>query len=232
MEVQVSENYSRLKGASWFPKMLDRQVLVVGAGGIASWLSLLLSRAGAELIIYDGDVIEEHNLSGQLYSTNDIGSFKVQALNRIIMDFCNKSPEYFEEMYNEYSPSNEIVVTGLDNMVARKVVFDNWIKFLQENSDKADESILIDGRLNAETLQIFCIKGNDLLSQEKYRKEALFSDSEVEEQDCTFKQTSHCAAMIASHMVGFLTNFLGESFREVPYFYSYKIPINFTSDEC
>jgi hypothetical protein len=50
------------------------------------------------------------------------------------------------------------------------------------------------------------------------------------------KQTSHSAAMIASHMVGFFTNHMtnnavGEKDRTVPFFWEYFIPINYINEE-
>ena len=60
------------------------------------------------------------------------------------------------------------------------------------------QEFFIDGRLTAEQLQIYCVKYQDI---ERYRTEALFSDSDVPDAPCTMKQTSHVAAMIASYMV-------------------------------
>lgn len=239
METAVNNtinSMSRFKGASWFNKIYGRDVLIIGQGGIASWLSILVARTGANLITFDGDRVEQHNMSGQLFKSSQIGMAKVDAVAENIREFCTSddhipSIETFTEMYGENSPANPIVLTGLDNMVARRVSFLNWIKFIEENPELENECLFIDGRLNAEKLQIFCIKGTDKHSQKIYLEKYLFSDNEVEEQDCTFKQTSHCAAMIAAHMVGFLTNFFGEEFREVPFIYSYVLPINLTTDE-
>lgn len=233
VEISVKDNYSRFKSASWFNKLKGRDILVVGCGGIASWLSLLLARVGVNMYIFDEDLIEAHNQSGQLFKNNDIGKLKVKAISNIISEFCDNevSVEIFEEMYTEWSSTNPIVMTGLDNMKARKIVFTNWIKHLEENPKEKDIALLIDGRLNAESFSIFCVKGNDLTAIENYKKEALFDDSEVEEQLCSLKQTSHMAACVASHMVGFLTNAFGEEFREIPYFYRYDLPINFTTND-
>ena len=57
-------------------------------------------------------------------------------------------------------------------------------------------------RLTMEQLQIFCVTPDKIEEYEKH----LFDDSEVEDAPCTMKQTSHSAAMIASHMVGLFSN--------------------------
>ena len=85
-------------------------------------------------------------------------------------------------------------------------------------------------RLTMEQLQIFCVTPDRI---EEYEREHLFDDSEVEDAPCTMKQTSHSAAMIASHMVGLFTNHITniyerEIIRDIPFYYEYFIPITLT----
>lgn len=234
---EVEPQYGRVKGASWFPLLYKRHVMVLGQGGIGSWTSLLLSRIGCNLHIFDMDTYEVHNMTGQIVKLSDVGKSKVEAMYDVIGEFspmCEVNT--YPAKYEEGSPRNDIMICGFDNMTARKVAFKNW----KENLDKSDVSqrcnfFFQDGRLLAEHLQILNIPGDrpDLI--EKYEKEYLFDDSEVAEVECTFKQTSHCAAMIASHMVSFLTNWVSNVDRKskgqpagrvVPFFYEYLIPAN------
>ena len=61
-------------------KILSSRVLVVGAGGLGSPVTEFLSRAGVGSIgIIDNDKVTLSNLHRQsLYSTSDIGKFKVK----------------------------------------------------------------------------------------------------------------------------------------------------------
>jgi hypothetical protein len=82
-------------------------------------------------------------------------------------------------------------------------------------------------------LQIFCVTPENA---DRYAREHLFHDSAVEEAPCTMKQTSHTAAMIGSLMSAFFTNhitnvYLGETLREVPFYYEFVVPMNFTQSE-
>lgn len=230
-QITTKDGYSRFKGLSWFNNLYKKDILVIGQGGIGSWCSLLLARAGATLHTFDMDNFEAHNKSGQLVRNQDIGKNKAVALYDIITDFCEEnSTTVYTEKYTKDSITNNIVIMGVDNMEARKTGFKNWVEFLNENPEERENSLFIDGRLSATSLQIFCIKGNDLENIAIYQNLHLFDDKDVQEEECTMKQTSHCATMIASHMVAFLTNFLAPENYDVPFYYSYLIPLNFTEN--
>lgn len=239
---------SRFKDAPWFPKE-QVDTIVGGAGGIGSWLSLMLSRAGFFPIVYDFDRLEEHNLAGQLYSKEDAEKLtpKVDALKILCKSFADTDITVMNEKYTKDSMSHHYVFSAFDNMQARKDMFGAWKEYVKEWQDyndtlKAGEEgfsefssyipIFIDGRLTAEQMQIFCVTPDRIEEYEKH----LFDDSEVEDTPCTMKQTSHSAAMIASHMVGFFTNHMTnnaeeDSVRAVPFMWEYFIPINYINEE-
>ena len=232
---KIAPRYSRVKGASWFPLLFERDVMVLGQGGIGSWLTLLLARIGCNLHTFDMDRFEDHNMTGQFISKEYIGINKSEAIANLVSEFTSANIQCNPEAYTEDSFSNNIMICGFDNMKARKIAFENWVKNLDGKSDS--NAFFQDGRLLAEQLQIFNIPGDrpDLI--DRYQKNYLFSDEEIAEVDCTFKQTSHCAAMIASHMVGFLTNWASNADRIsngkmggriIPFSYEYLIPANIT----
>ena len=237
---------SRFKDAPWFPKE-ETNVIVGGAGGIGSWLTLMLSRAGFFPIVYDFDILEEHNLAGQLYTKLDAEQnvLKVDALKGLCKHFADTDITVMSEKYTKDSMSHHYVFSAFDNMQARKDMFNSWREYVKEWKEFKDiavmsketntniiEPIFIDGRLTAEQMQIFCVTPDKI---EEYKKH-LFDDTEVQDAPCTMKQTSHSAAMIASHMVGFFTNHMtnnavGEKDRTVPFFWEYFIPINYINEE-
>jgi hypothetical protein len=240
LEEQVAPQYGRVKGASWFPLLYKRDVMVLGQGGIGSWVSLLLSRVGANLYIYDMDHYEEHNMTGQVVRKSDTGKPKVAAMSDIIKEFspdCEVNP--FNIRYEEATETNDVVICGFDNMNARRTSFNNWKSYVQKlPMEDRKNCFFQDGRLLSEHMQIFNIPGDreDLIK--KYEDSYLPSDeefTETEEPDCTFKQTSHCAAMIGSHMVGFLTNWISNAQgkgpkRIIPFLYEYSVSLNMTEN--
>lgn len=216
----------RFKDAPWFP-IEDTYCIVGGAGGIGSWLTFLLSRIGYKAIVYDFDIVEAHNIGGQLYGKSHIGKKKVVALQEIVKDFCDIDLEIHDEAYVADSMTATYVFSAFDNMKARKDMFERWYDI----NKGITTAIFIDGRLTMEQLQIFCVTPDQA---SMYRDDHLFDDNEVEEAPCTLKQTSHSAAMIASNMTAFFTNHItnvkeGNKVRSTPFFQEYFIPLNMTT---
>jgi hypothetical protein len=238
----VPNQFSRLKGAKWFNIASQMTVLILGQGGIGSWLSLFMTRLGTTIHIWDFDRYEEHNMSGQLVRNEDMGKYKTQAIHEILCLLNNNPVIYTNEIqYSHESYSGDIVMCAFDNMDARKVAFHKWKADLEGGiklkKDHGKFCFFQDGRLNAEQFQIINIPGDRPDLMEKYESEYLFDDAVVEEVDCTFKQTSHCAAMIAAHMTGFYTNWLTNvqendpKYSQLPFFFEYVVPFNMINQD-
>jgi len=224
----------RFKDAPWFSKDGGKHKAVIGgAGGIGSWLALFLARAGFEIVVYDPDHVELHNLGGQLYTINDVTRHKTTALRYMIRNFANVDITEYAVKLTQSTATCPFCFSAFDNMTARRDMFEVWkrsYQFIRE--DTGIEPIFIDGRLLMEQLQIFCVTKNTI---EQYDQEYLFEDSEVEDAPCTMRQTSHIAAVIGGLMTGFFTNHISnmiakQKIRNVPFFYEYFLPMNLTSE--
>lgn len=232
--MEAAAQYNRLKGGEWFPFLYKKDIIVVGQGGIGSYLTYYLSRIGATLYTFDHDSFEVHNMSGQLVRNTDIDKNKAEAVKALIKEL---SPDCEIETHGKYTAesfTNDIVVCGLDDMDARLQAFLNWEAQLTPETEK--ESLFMDGRLLAEMYQIYTITGNNVKDRKRYREEALFTNKEAEEPICTFKQTSHAAGIIAGMMTSFLINWAVNTFGEpdtriFPYFYEHTLPYNIITKE-
>ncbi|HEY4062305.1 MAG TPA: ThiF family adenylyltransferase [Puia sp.] len=230
--MEVAAQYGRVKGGEWFSLLHKKDIMVLGQGGIGSWTSLLISRIGCNLYLFDHDRFEQHNMSGQLVRAKDINKRKTDAVTEIIKEFSPDATVESDGMYKEDSSVSNIMICGFDNMEARKLAFRKWREFLMLIPESQRKYCFFqDGRLNAELLQIFNIPGDDYAFIEEYESTHLFNGDEVPPQPCTFSQTTHCAAMIAGHMVGFLTNWITNAnsdtpMRAVPHFWEYIAPLN------
>ncbi len=223
------EIHERFKDADWFDPN-ETTATVGGAGGIGSYLCFLLTRQNVIPICYDFDIIETHNLGGQLYRTVDIGKTKVSAIKEIIYSLTGKLITDVNRKFDNDSYITPIAFSAFDSMEARKVMFERWCSL-------PDKQIFIDGRMNAEQGQIYFVTPDRI---EDYKK-TLFEDSEVEELPCTYKSTSYCATMIASVMIAGFNNYRANiktktEIRELPFEVHYmlqlfKFNVNFKTVE-
>ena len=63
------------------------KVVILGAGGIGSWVAMSLGLIGVKhLTLIDYDIIEKHNLNRTLYREDDIDLKKVHALTDLLME--------------------------------------------------------------------------------------------------------------------------------------------------
>jgi molybdopterin/thiamine biosynthesis adenylyltransferase len=217
MENNFNERTMRFQDADWYISG-PQNIIIGGTGGIGSWVALLLGRIGHNLFLFDDDVIDNSNMAGQFYSSNQIGLNKAEATAENVFDFCNIKPSYFGK-YTESSLSSPIVFSCFDNMAARKIMFENWAKL-------EDREVFVDGRMLAETGMIYLVQKGQ---EEAYRKE-LFDDSEVEDAPCSFKATSHCGAFIASLMVANFNNYLANKqlqgdYRIIEFRIDFELPM-------
>lgn len=215
----------RFSDAPWYIPGLP--ILVGGAGAIGSWLTLYLARQDAKLYVYDFDTIDLTNMGGQLYNSSSLNTLKVEALDDIIFNFTNNQIEPIREKYTEESMGNPIVFSAFDNMEARKVMFEKWVKDFATNPKFEKKAcIYIDGRLLAESGKVFAVTRSNY---EKYR-DYLYQDADIKDQPCSFKTTSHSAGIIAGLMTSVFNNYitnvkLNMNVRDVPFLLEYELPI-------
>lgn len=226
----VDEATSRFSSAIWYENIQHKTITLAGVGGIGSYVGFLLARMKPlSMFIYDNDVVEAVNMSGQLYGQSDIGISKVTALTTMVRNYANYSSMFaLQERFTRESEASDIMICGFDNMEARKIFFEKWVEHVMLRPEKGRENCLfIDGRLAAEEFQVLCIKGNDGYNINRYRDNFLFSDAEADETVCSYKQTTFCANMIASCMVNLFVNFCANQCnpiidRDLPFLTTYN----------
>ena len=124
------------------------KITLIGAGGIGSHVGIMLSRMGLPFTVYDGDSLELHNLSNQLYPYDGIGKNKALLLKeecaRIGLEI-EALPEFFVEQ-----ALTDIVISALDSQEARRKVWKQIKKQKKTN-------LYIDGRMGGEVISIYAI---------------------------------------------------------------------------
>lgn len=226
----VDEATSRFSSAIWYDNIKKKTVTLAGVGGIGSYVGFLLARMKpAFMFIYDDDIVEAVNMSGQLYGQSDLGRPKVSALAGMIRNYAGYGNVFaMTERFTDESEASDIMICGFDNMAARRLFFNKWVNHVQSKPEEERKNCLfIDGRLAAEEFQILCIKGDDEYNINRYNDEFLFSDAEADETICSYKQTTFCANMIASYMVNLFVNFCANQCepiidRDLPFLTTYN----------
>lgn len=226
----VSETTSRFSSAIWYSNIQTKTITLAGLGGIGSYVAFLLSRLRPdEIIMYDDDVVEAANMSGQLYSSNDVNNTKVSAIANMMGNYSNYyNYACMQERFTPSSVATDIMICGFDNMQARKEFYFRWkANALSYTEADRKKCLFIDGRLAAEQFQVYCITGDNIYAMKKYEENCLFSDAEADETICSYKQTTFMANMIGSIMVNLFVNFCANECdplipRDVPFYTEYN----------
>lgn len=227
----VDDTFSRFSSAEWAKRIKQQSVTIVGLGGIGSHLAYLISRLNVYWVyLYDQDIVEKVNLSGQMYGMSNLTNTKVSASAKLMQHYSNFYNYTCQDLnYSLDSQCSNTVMCGVDNMEARKVTFNRWLNYIKGLPEEEREKCLfLDGRLAAEEFQVFCIKGDENHYINKYKEEWLFTDEEAEPTICSYKQTSFCATMIASIMTNLFVNFITNQGnpvipRALPFFTYYDV---------
>ena len=213
------EAMARISDAPWANRKL--QITIGGAGGLGSWLAMFLSRVGHELVVYDFDHVGVENIGGgQFYKGKQAGQEKTTALRENIYDFTGSQkfiglPKYLPGM--EVSP---VTFTTFDNMEARMDMFETWKKSIpQWKEAKVKEIAFINLSMLPEGGFIEVVDRPSRM--DRWKEDWLPSDA-MPDLACTFKSTTHNAALMAAYGVNMLNAIifnkeLGTDLRYVPY---------------
>lgn len=229
-KTNVPVYHERFKDSPWYGKKIV--ATVGGAGGIGSWLTFFLTRAGHSIVLYDFDTVDVSNLGGQLYGKKNVGQKKSDALISLMDALCG---EYEINAMGKFGAAGDSsMVTDVcfmcfDNMDARKEMAEAWYNHQKSKKEKVpgEINILIDGRMEAETGMVFAIKSP--ADYERYMKNNMFDDAEVKTGPCSYRATTHNGAALAAKMIDTFNNHVsnknkGMVIREVPYQESYEGP--------
>ena len=205
----LNDATSRFSGTEWYNEIQKQRIILAGCGGIGSWTILQLARMNpAALFMYDDDVVEQANMSGQLYCQDDIGKAKVDAMADMIKSYTTMRNIYaIKDKFTQNSEAGDVMICGFDNMTARRTFFIAWNNYVMNKpEEERGKCLYLDGRLSIDTLQVFCITGDNNWAMSEYADKYLFSDAQAEETQCSLKQTTYLACMIGSVIVNLFTN--------------------------
>jgi hypothetical protein len=106
-----------------------RKVLVIGAGGIGSFLIPLLDKIGMYAItVADPDIVEEKNIPYQNFTKEEVDEAKVLAIQKRYDNvlIASKYPILTENQMRGY----DLVVCCVDNLGVRRTLYNTSLKWL------------------------------------------------------------------------------------------------------
>lgn len=175
------------------PANLTMPIAVIGAGGIGSWTTLGLLKLGcSNVTVYDFDNVEEQNLGSQIYTETDIGSSKVEALQRKLSTLVDGRRAHVENyrIQDTTLPLADIFILAVDNIDTRKDVY---------NTLKGTDAVLIDGRMAGNAIEIYTVKLNDPDSCRQYEK-TFFDASEALPIPCSMRSVIYNTFIISGYI--------------------------------
>lgn len=183
----------------------DMPIHVIGAGALGSWLAFFLLKMGFNNVnVYDFDKVEEHNLPNQMFREEDIGKYKVLALQGIYNDFFDDGSNFrlFSNIKKitegEAKKLDGIVFCCVDSMRARKYIYENCYK-------DGDAELFIEGRIGLFGAYIYSLYDKNIDQNTKYER-TLYDDEEAEVSACGISQTAlpsavNCASLMLMSMI-------------------------------
>ena len=99
-----------------------RKIMIIGAGGIGSYLVSFLDRIGLyDITVFDDDDVEMKNLTYQNYEEEDVGQKKVSGLESKFGSISKAEP--YVVLVKQQLENYDLVVCCADNLSVRRLLY-------------------------------------------------------------------------------------------------------------
>jgi len=194
-------NYSRQSKLLDPSQLKGKSVSIIGVGATGSHVAMVLAQMGfgwesmgqGTMKLFDGDKVEEHNISNQIFGLSDIGEFKVNAMSNSISRKCGFSVMNFPIMVdgmNRDVPSTYVMILT-DTMESRKKIFDECVQY-QFNVD-----LVIETRMGLRDGRVYAFNPHNSDHVDKW-KETLYKDEEAETSLCGASSSIASTAIVVA----------------------------------
>lgn len=189
----------------------SKKLTIIGCGGIGSFTTLALAKLGLnQIIVYDGDIVEAHNLPNQLYKLNSVGKPKVEALREIVSEMTGVDIDARYRYWTPSEPLSGIVISAVDHMEALPETQNLSGRMELWNSIKNSLSVelFVDARLGGEQVRVLAIRPlKDILYQREFEKN-FFPQAQAAQLPCTAQAIIDVGFLVASLIVEVIRSYL------------------------
>lgn len=169
--MNLSKSYEFFK-----PEMLEGRVHIIGCGSVGSTVAENLSRFGVkDIVLYDFDKVEAHNIVNQMFTQEDIGKLKTEAVASYIRKI---NPDVSLKLVNEGWQGQRLagyVFLCCDGIELRR-------KIVEASKDNKYVKAMFDFRTRLTDAQHYAADWSDAVSVENFYKSMNFSHEEAQEE--------------------------------------------------
>tara|TARA_R110000824_G_scaffold13260_5_gene57769 strand:+ start:943 stop:1503 length:561 start_codon:yes stop_codon:yes gene_type:complete len=106
-----------------------RKIMIIGAGGIGSFLIPLLNKTGLyKITVFDPDIVEKKNIPYQNFEMEDVDAKKVEVMRRNYSSVNVAQP--FPVLTKNQIQGFDLVICCADNLDIRRLLYRSSIKWL------------------------------------------------------------------------------------------------------
>lgn len=166
------------------PEVFKLPVHIIGCGATGSKIALEIAKLGVKnLHLWDFDIVENKNITNQLFYIKDVGKNKVDALSNHILEATGiDCIVHNEKVVNQSLQGIVFVLT--DSMDTRIEIFNNCIKY------RPGIPYFIETRMGIDLVQVFTVNNAEVEVIKKYESSLVISESKEES-----KYLSPCGAV-------------------------------------
>lgn len=157
------------------PEKDDAKIHIVGCGSVGSTVAENLARCGVKnMVLWDFDTVESHNIVNQMFRQQDVGKSKVEALRDIL---CDINPEISDTIVLKPDGWKGKLMSGyiflcVDNIELRKQI-------VEKHMDSPCVKAVFDFRTLLESAQHYAADWSDYKMKQDLLKSMQFSHEEA-----------------------------------------------------
>lgn len=157
------------------PEKDDAKIHIVGCGSVGSTIAENLARCGVKnMVLWDFDTVEAHNIVNQMFRQQDVGKSKVEALKDIL---CDINPEIVDTVELKPDGWQGKLMSGyiflcVDNIELRRQI-------VEKHMDSPYVKAVFDFRTLLESAQHYAADWSDYKMKQDLLKSMQFSHEEA-----------------------------------------------------
>lgn len=157
------------------PEKDDAKIHIVGCGSVGSTIAENLARCGVKnMVLWDFDMVEAHNIVNQMFRQQDVGKSKVEALKDIL---CDINPEIVDTVELKPEGWQGKLMSGyiflcVDNIELRRQI-------VEKHMDSPYVKAVFDFRTLLESAQHYAADWSDYKMKQDLLKSMQFSHEEA-----------------------------------------------------